>query len=141
MSDPNKLRLKECSNYLKANFVCPDDKEINENGFDIIFDTVGLEISRQQAIFAIAPGGTIVHVGLTQAAGNFNFRKLTIQEITVVGTYCYTKKDFENSINILKQKKLGSLSWIEYRELKNGAEAFREIHDGTSVAPKIILIP
>ena len=141
MSDPNKLRLKECSNYLKANFVSPEDKEINENGFDIIFDTVGLEVSRQQAIFAIAPGGTIVHVGLTQAAGKFNFRKLTIQEITVVGTYCYTKKDFESSINILKQKKLGSLNWVEYRELKDGVNAFFEIHNGTCVSPKIVLIP
>ena len=33
------------------------------------------------------------------------------------------------------------LNWIEYRELKKGAEAFKEIHNGSCVAPKIILIP
>ena len=141
MSDPNKLRLKECSKYLNANFVTPDNKELKENKFDIIFDTVGLEISRQQAILTIAPGGTIVHVGLTQPAGIFDFRKLTIQEITVVGTYCYTNKDFEKSIKILTEKKLGSLNWIEYRELKDGANAFLQIHNGSCVAPKIVLIP
>ena len=141
MSDPNKLRLMECSNYLDAKFVNPKDKEINENGFDLIFDTVGLEISRQQAILTIAPGGTIIHVGLTQPSGTFNFRKLTIQEVTVVGTYCYTNSDFVHSIDILEKKVLGSLNWIEYRDLKVGAEAFKQIHDGTCVAPKIILIP
>ena len=141
MSDPNDLRLKECSEYLEANFVDPNDIELNENIFDIVFDTVGLEVSRQQAIHTISPGGTIVHVGLTQPEGNFNFRKLTIQEITVVGTYCYTNEDFKNSIDILTKKKLGYLKWIEYRKLKEGANAFKEIHDGTCIAPKIILTP
>ena len=141
MSDPNKLRLEACSKYLKAKFVDPRSKEIKESEFDIIFDTVGLEKSRQQAIHTISPGGTIVHVGLTQPEGNFNFKKLTIQEITVVGTYCYTNKDFKKAIDILNNKKLGLLNWIEFRELKNGANAFKEIHDGTCVAPKIILIP
>jgi len=141
MSDPNKLRLNECSKYLKANFVEPNDKSLKANSFDVVFDTVGLEVSRQQAILTVAPGGIIVHVGLTQPSGNFNFRKLTIQEVTLVGTYCYTNKDFEQSINMLTKKKLGSLDWIEYRELKDGTNAFKEIHDGTCVAPKIILIP
>ena len=101
---------------------------------------MGLEITRHQAINSIAPGGTIVHIGLTQPSGSFNFKKLTIQEVTLVGTYCYTNKDFKNGLEILKEKKLGDLGWIEYRDLKKGAEAFKEIHDGTCVAPKIILI-
>ena len=141
MSDPNDLRLKECSKYLEAKLVDPKNKDLSENSFDVIFDTVGLEISRQQAIHTITPGGTIVHVGLTQPEGNFNFRKLTIQEITVVGTYCYTNKDFKKSIEVLTKKKLGLLDWIEFRELSKGAEAFKEIHNGSCVAPKIILIP
>jgi threonine dehydrogenase-like Zn-dependent dehydrogenase len=141
MSDPNDLRLKECSKYLEAKLVNPKNKDLSENSFDVIFDTVGLEISRQQAIHTITPGGTIVHVGLTQPEGNFNFRKLTIQEITVVGTYCYTNKDFKKSIEVLTKKKLGLLDWIEFRELSRGAEAFKEIHNGSCVAPKIILIP
>ena len=34
-----------------------------------------------------------------------------------------------------------SLDWIEFRKHKNGADTFKEIYDGTCVAPKIILIP
>ena len=141
MSDPNKKRLDECAKYLKANFVSPNDKSIKENNFDLVLESVGLEVTRHQAIKSIAPGGTIVHIGLTQPSGTFNFKKLTIQEITLVGTYCYTNMDFQKTLKILTEKKLGDLGWIEYRDLKKGSEAFNEIHNGTCVAPKIILIP
>ncbi len=141
LSDPNKLRLNECSKYLDAKFVAPDDKEIKSNSFDIVFDTVGLEVSRQQAIDVVNPGGSIIHIGLTQPAGPFNFRKMTLQEVTVIGTYCYTNKDFEHTLKILANKDIGPLDWIEFRDLKNGGAAFKQIHDGTCVAPKIILLP
>ena len=141
MSDPNKKRLNECSKYLKANFVPPNDKSIKENNFDLILESVGLEATRHQAIKSIVPGGTILHIGLTQPSGTFDFKKLTIQEVTLVGTYCYTNKDFQKTLEILKEKKLGDLGWIEYRDLKKGSEAFQEIHNGTCIAPKIILIP
>ena len=141
MSDPNKKRLDECAKYLKANFVSPNDKSIKENNFDLILESVGLEVTRHQAIKSIAPGGTILHIGLTQPSGTFDFKKLTIQEITLVGTYCYTNKDFQKTLEILTEKKLGDLGWIEYRDLKKGSEAFNEIHNGSCVAPKIILIP
>ena len=117
------------------------NETLKENNFDLILESVGLEITRHQAINSIAPGGTIVHIGLTQPSGTFNFKKLTIQEVTLVGTYCYTNDDFKNSLVILKDKKLGDLGWIEYRDLKKGSDAFQEIHNGTCVAPKIILIP
>ena len=141
MSDPNKKRLDECAKYLKANFVSPNDKSIKENNFDLILESVGLEVTRHQAIKSITPGGTIVHIGLTQPSGTFDFKKLTIQEITLVGTYCYTNKDFQKTLEILTEKKLGDLGWIEYRDLKKGSDAFNELHNGACVAPKIILIP
>ena len=141
MSDPNKKRLDKCSKYLSANYVSPEDRSIKENNFDLVLESVGLEATRLQAIRSVAPGGTIVHIGLTQPSGTFDFKKLTIQEITLVGTYCYTNKDFRNTLEMLTTKKLGDLGWIEYRDLKKGSQAFDEIHNGTCVAPKIILIP
>ena len=141
MSDPNKKRLDECSKYLKANFVSPNDKSIKANNFDLILESVGLEATRHQAIKSIAPGGTILHIGLTQPSGTFDFKKLTIQEVTLVGTYCYTNNDFQKTLEILKEKRLGDLGWIEFRDLKKGSEAFQEIHNGSCVAPKIILTP
>ena len=139
--DPNNKRLSECAKYLSAETVNPNNKKlITDDGFDIVFDTVGLEETRQQAIKAIKPGGVIIHIGLTQPSGNFDFRKTTLQEITFIGTYCYTNSDFEKTLDILTNKKLGSLNWIEYRKLKDGPSAFKEIHNGSCSAPKIILL-
>ena len=139
--DPNDKRLRESIKYLDADGFNPESKNILRDNFDIVFDTVGLEISRQQAIEVIKPGGSIIHIGLTQPAGPFNFRKMTLQEVTVIGTYCYTNKDFEQTIKILANKDIGPLDWIEFRDLKSGGDAFKQIHDGTCVAPKIILLP
>ena len=138
--DPNNKRLKECSKYLDATSVNPESKFIIDNSFDMIFDTVGLEVTRLQAIKSIKPGGVIIHVGLTQPSGSFDFRKATLQEITFIGTYCYTNRDFKKTLNILSNKDLGSLNWIEYRSLKDGAKAFQDIHNGSCSAPKIVLL-
>ena len=140
IADPNNKRLEECSKYLVGEAVTPDSKSIIDDHFDIIFDSVGLEITRQQAIKKIRPGGAIIHIGLTQPSGSFDFRKATLQEITFIGTYCYTNKDFEKTLSILANKEIGSLDWIEYRNLKDGASAFKQIHDGSCSAPKIILL-
>ena len=138
--DPNDKRLGVSLKYLNAKGFKPDSKNIASNHFDIVFDTVGLEITRQQAIKCIKPGGIIIHIGLTQPSGIFDFRKTTLQEITFIGTYCYTNKDFEKTLNILANKEIGSLDWIEYRKLKEGSSAFQEIHNGSCSAPKIVLL-
>ena len=138
--DTNKMRLKECSKYLEATSVNPESKVIIDDSFDMVFDTVGLEVTRLQAIKSIKPGGVIIHIGLTQPSGSFDFRKTTLQEITFIGTYCYTNRDFKKTLNILSNKDLGSLNWIEYRSLKDGDKAFQDIHNGSCSAPKIVLL-
>ena len=138
--EPNDKRLIKSLKYLDADGFKPNNKSLLNNNFDIVFDTVGLEVTRQQAIKSIKPGGVIIHIGLTQPAGNFDFRKATLQEITFIGTYCYTNKDFEKTLSILNEKKIGDLGWIEYRKLKEGASAFKQIHEGTCESPKVILL-
>ena len=117
-----------------------DDPAIKENSYDIVIDCVGFEITIKKSIHIIQPGGLIIHIGLSEDAGSFDFRKMTLQEVNIIGTYCYTNKDFKETINILKDKKIGDLSWVEFRPLRDGAQAFKEIHDGTCIAPKIVLI-
>ena len=135
ITEPNDNRLKESLKYLDADGLKPN-KNIHKDHFDIVFDTVGLEVTRQQAIQSIKPGGIIIHIGLTQPSGNFDFRKTTLQEITFIGTYCYTNRDFEKTLNILNNKEIGDLKWIEYRDLKEGASAFKEIHEKANVQLK-----
>ena len=50
------------------------------------------------------------------------------------------KFTFEKTLNILENKEIGSLDWIEFRNLQEGSLAFKEIHNGSCAAPKIILL-
>ena len=139
--DTNTKRLDVCKKASSYSVSHPDDDGVQVNNYDIVFDAVGFEATRKKSIQCVKQGGVIIHIGLSQPAGEFDFRKATIQEVTFVGTYCYTNEDFQQSLNILIAKELGDLKWLDYRSLKEGAAAFREIHDGSIVSPKIILIP
>lgn len=139
--DTNIKRLDVCKKTTNCNIAHPDDPAILNNNYDIVFDAVGFNTTRQKSIQTIKQGGVITHIGLSQATGEFNFRKTTLQEIKFIGTYCYTNEDFKLSLDLLIKKKLGDLSWLDFRSLKDGAKAFREIHEGKTASPKIILIP
>tara|TARA_B100000029_G_scaffold271208_1_gene266344 strand:- start:7334 stop:8338 length:1005 start_codon:yes stop_codon:yes gene_type:complete len=138
--ESNDKRLSESLKYLEADGLKANSKSIPSDYFDIVFDTVGLEVTRKQSITSVKPGGIIIHIGLSEPSGNFNFRKTTLQEVTFIGTYCYTNKDFEKTLSILNNKEIGSLNWIEYRKLKEGSSAFKDIHNGSCSSPKIILL-
>ena len=137
----NEKRLDVCKKSLQSQVLNTESDKIKNNSFDLVIDAVGNEKTRQFAIKSTKPGGAIVHVGLTDAGGSFDFRKTTLQEITFIGTYCYTFRDFNKTIKILSKSLIGDLNWIQYKDLKNGSEAFKQIHDGTCASPKIILIP
>ncbi len=70
-----------------------------------------------------------------------DIRKITLQEVTLTGTYCYTPVDFGQTVAALAQGRLGRLSWTEERSLAEGASAFRAIDEGTTPAAKIVLRP
>ena len=139
--DTNTKRLDVCKKASSYRVLHPDDNSVLDNNYEIIFDAVGLEATRKKSIQCVQQGGVIIHIGLGQPAGKFNFRKATLQEITFIGTYCYTNEDFKQSLDLLIARELGNLKWLDYRPLKEGAAAFREIHEGTTASPKIILLP
>ncbi len=139
--DTNIKRLDVCKKASLYSVSHPDDNGVQVNNYDIVFDAVGFETTRKKSIQCVKQGGAIIHVGLSQPAGEFDFRKATLQEVTFVGTYCYTNEDFKQSLDLLIAKKIGDLSWLDYRPLKDGAKAFKEIHDGITSSPKIILLP
>ena len=68
-------------------------------------------------------------------------RRLTLQEVSFIGNYCYTVVDLLASIDAISNDKLGKLDWLEQRPLSDGASAFSDVHTGSSPAPKIVLLP
>lgn len=119
----------------------PRATEPDENGFDLVFDAVGSGATRRLSSRAVAPGGVILHIGLQDNEAGLDTRKVTLQEVAVLGTYTYTRADMVQALAALAGGVLGDLSWVEERPLRDGAAAFAELGSGRSPVPKIILRP
>ena len=87
------------------------------------------------------PGGVVVHVGLQDWASEIDMRKLTLAEITLIGTYTYSTADLRAAVRALHEGAFGALGWVEERPLAEGAAAFRDLHEGRCAAAKIVLRP
>jgi threonine dehydrogenase-like Zn-dependent dehydrogenase len=111
------------------------------DAIDLVIDAVGAAATRAAASRMVRPGGVIVHLGLLPGLEGFDIRKITLQEITVTGSYCYTPDEFGQVVAALSAGRLGNLGWFEERPLAGGARAFRDIDDGASPAAKIVLRP
>ncbi|HVZ53735.1 MAG TPA: alcohol dehydrogenase catalytic domain-containing protein [Pseudolabrys sp.] len=109
--------------------------------YDVVVDAFGGEASRATASRAVRAGGVIVHIGLASAAGGLDVRRLTLQEVIFIGTYCYTMTDFADTFAAMVAGRLGPLDWFETRSLADGAQAFADIRAGRCASPKIVLRP
>ncbi len=109
--------------------------------FDLVVDAYGGEASRAVASKTARPGGVIVHIGLAGGVGGLDVRRMTLQEVTFIGTYCYTMADFADTFAAMIAGRLGSLDWFETRSLADGAQAFADIRAGRNATPKIVLRP
>ena len=109
--------------------------------FPVVIDAVGYAATRATASASAAPGGVIAHVGLGEDSGGLDIRRMTLQEITFIGTYTYTAQDFRDTAQAIFEGRLGPLEWIEERALSEGAQAFAALRAGAVAAPKIVLNP
>jgi threonine dehydrogenase-like Zn-dependent dehydrogenase len=118
-----------------------DPAEGGPEAIDLVIDGVGFESTRAAASAAVRPGGVIVHIGLGSGKGGLDIRRMTLQEITFIGTYTYSRADFIDTAQAIFDGRLGPLDWPEIRPLSEGARAFADISAGYAAAPKIILKP
>lgn len=115
--------------------------EPGPDSVDLVVDGVGFEATRKSAFAKVKAGGVICHIGLGSASGGVDVRRATLQEITFIGTYTYSKQDFRDTAQAIFGGALGSLDWPEARPLSEGPAAFEAIKSGRAAAPKIILVP
>ncbi len=120
--------------------ISPDELEA-EAPFDMIVDGVGFAGTRDAASAHTRSGGVIIHIGLGENTGGLDIRRMTLQEITFIGTYTYTANDFNQTAQAIFDNRFGEINWIEKRPLSEGANAFKDIRSGKVEAPKTILIP
>jgi len=118
----------------------PGAHDPGPDAFDLVIDAVGAVATRRDASRLVRPGGVIVHVGLLPGHEGYDIRRITLQEITVTGSYCYTPEDFAAALEALGEGRLGALGWVETRPLSEGAQAFVDLDAGRVDAAKIVLM-
>jgi alcohol dehydrogenase len=106
-----------------------------------VIDAVGAKVTRATALAAVKPGGVVMHIGLQDWASEIDMRKLTLAEITLLGTYTYTMADLRATVRALHEGAFGSLDWLEERPLSEGAQAFSDLDRGLAASAKVLLVP
>jgi 2-desacetyl-2-hydroxyethyl bacteriochlorophyllide A dehydrogenase len=141
VAETNPLRRQSIELHTKAETYDPRDTPVEENGFDYVIDAVGSKLTRMSALQAVKPGGVVMHIGLQDWASEIDMRKLTLAEITLMGTYTYSTADLRATVKLLNDGTFGDLSWVVTMPLAEGARAFSELHQGTQASAKVVLIP
>jgi alcohol dehydrogenase len=141
VTEPNRLRRAGVAAHAGCATVDPHAEPLPEAAFDYVIDAVGAKATRTQAFASVKPGGVIMHVGLQDWASEIDMRKLTLAEITLLGTYTYTTADLRATVDALYRGVFGDLSWVEQRRLDDGAQAFVDLDQGRCAAAKVVLRP
>lgn len=141
LAELNALRRDAVARHAGATVVDPREAPVPESSFDVVIDAVGAKATRHQAIAAVKPGGVVMHVGLQDWASEIDLRKLTLAEITLLGTYTYTTADLRATVDALSRDTFGDLAWVEERPLADGAQAFIDLDQGRCAAAKVLLLP
>ncbi|NCW16641.1 MAG: sorbitol dehydrogenase, partial [Rhodobacteraceae bacterium] len=138
IAEPNPLRRSMLEKLGNFNAYDPTKSDQCPQNVDMIIDAVGSGTTRRTASAMVRPGGVIVHIGLQDNVDGLDARRITLQEITFKGTYCYRNDDFAEALALLTSGKIRGKGWAEIRPLDDGARSFIDIHEGKA-PPKIIL--
>jgi 2-desacetyl-2-hydroxyethyl bacteriochlorophyllide A dehydrogenase len=141
LTELNPLRRAAVAANAGCATIDPRAEPLPESSFDYVIDAVGAKVTRAQAFAAVRPGGVIMHVGLQDWASEIDMRRLTLAEITLLGTYTYTTADLRATVDALHRGVFGGLSWVEERRLADGAAAFVDLDQGRCAAAKVVLRP
>jgi threonine dehydrogenase-like Zn-dependent dehydrogenase len=78
------------------------------SGVDAVFDCVGSEASLDLALQVVAPGGTIVLLGMPGRV-SVDLTSLWHREVSVRGAYTYTTDDFAKAFDLVQDSRLERL--------------------------------
>ena len=138
IAEPNLFRRSMLEQLDNFNAYDPTKYTQCPKCVDMVIDAVGSGATRRTASAMVRPGGVIVHIGLQDNLDGLDSRRITLQEITFKGTYCYRNDDFAEALRLLHNNTISGSGWVDVRPLADGPKAFHDIHNGAA-PPKIIL--
>ena len=141
VAEVNPLRREQLATHAAVATYNPKNAQPSDNSFHFVIDAVGSKATRNTALAAVRAGGVVMHIGLQDWATEIDMRRLTLAEITLLGTYTYTTADLRATVAAIYRGTFGDLAWLDTRPLSAGAQAFADLDQGRAASAKVILCP
>ncbi|MGO4681439.1 zinc-dependent alcohol dehydrogenase [Microbacterium sp. 2MCAF23] len=107
---------------------------------EIVIDAVGVSATVGEALRLSRRGGTIVLVGMGSPRAEIDAYRVSTQERTLVGTFCYADDEFADTARwAAENAEMLEALVSEVVDLDQAPQAFRELAEGTSLASKILV--
>jgi 2-desacetyl-2-hydroxyethyl bacteriochlorophyllide A dehydrogenase len=141
VAELNARRRDALAQAVGCSTIDPRESPPAADAFHFVLDAVGSAGTRKQAFASVKAGGVIMHGGLQDWSSEIDMRRLTLAEITLLGTYTYTTADLQATVDALHRGVFGDLEWVEERPMEQGAQAFVDLDQGRTASAKIMLRP
>jgi 2-desacetyl-2-hydroxyethyl bacteriochlorophyllide A dehydrogenase len=150
VSETNEKRGKKCVALRCADeFFNARDEKFMENitkenayGFDVVFDCSGNSAAVSTGIALTRPNGTLVMVGVSMDSITIPSILVVTKELKVFGAIAYTVDEFKECINLMSERKIDVLKFVDdIVGLNKVQEAFERLTSGEDNAIKILIDP
>lgn len=134
--DVNPVKLEIAKRLGNVKTVKPQD--IKDEVFDVVIEAAGATKAIEQAMQIVKPGGVMVALGISGDPVDLYPIQLVRNEISILGTIIYTKEDFVDALEYLKDPLFNVKPIIsKFVRYTNYQEAYKDALSGNYA--KIIL--
>lgn len=137
------VELGVCDEYIHV-----DDKfmeninSVAPNGFDVVLDCCGNSPAVSTGLTCVKVGGEVVLVGVSMEQITIPSILAVTKEITVKGAIAYTKEEFKTCIDLISEKQIDVLKFLDkVLPLEETQAAYEELTSGVSPTVKIMIDP
>lgn len=114
----------------------------NPYGYDVVLDCCGNSIAVTNAITCSKPNGCVVLVGVSLDSITIPSALVVTKELRLLGAIAYTKEEFETCIEMMADKEIDMLKFVDdIIPLYEAQKAFERLTSGKDDAIKILIDP
>ena len=99
--DINQAKMEKAKEFSKT-IKTLHPRDVKNELFDVVIEAAGAKAAIEQAFLLVKPGGALINLGITSEEVSYPSLHITRSEITIYGSIIYTKEDFKETLDFLK---------------------------------------
>jgi (R,R)-butanediol dehydrogenase / meso-butanediol dehydrogenase / diacetyl reductase len=139
-ADRHPLATRAGASRVVASAAELDPAALERDGYDAVFDVVGIAETRRQAIELARRGGVVLMVGLHADETDIPWRAMIRKELTLRGANAFSRAAFDAAVDWLEHEEVVLGDQPAFVPLDEGPAAFADLSAGRSRASKTYLV-